>query len=129
MKTIWEGTLAPSGLKRARRKRLYGLDEALLAALVEQAQKEQRPGEEYQTDLLAFALAQRHAIEAQINALGKNGGRVRNLKIVPPDPIPKSMPKMRAAAFTPYVIPCLDNGADPILLDCENTAPKKAVYD
>ena len=63
MKTIWEGLLARLGLKRTRRRQTYALDEALDIALVEQATKEQRPAEEYHADLVAFALAQRQAIE------------------------------------------------------------------
>jgi len=63
MKTIWEGLLARLGLKRTRRRQTYALDEALDIALVEQATKEQRSAEEYHADLVAFALAQRQAIE------------------------------------------------------------------
>ena len=63
MKTIWEGLLARLGLKRTKRRRLYALDEALDIALIEQAEKEQRPAEEYHADLVAFALAQRQAFE------------------------------------------------------------------
>jgi DNA-binding CsgD family transcriptional regulator len=58
---LWERLLFLLGLQRGAGDRLFELDEHLHSALVNLAEQEQRPAGEVERDLLASALAQRHA--------------------------------------------------------------------
>jgi DNA-binding CsgD family transcriptional regulator len=56
----WERLLVLIGLQSKKGRRYYELDASLHTALVDLAEREQRPVEEVQADLLARALAQQH---------------------------------------------------------------------
>jgi DNA-binding CsgD family transcriptional regulator len=56
---LWESLFSRLGYRGAKGRRYFELDESLHTALVALAEREQRPAQEVQADLLATALAQR----------------------------------------------------------------------
>jgi DNA-binding CsgD family transcriptional regulator len=54
----WENLISRLGARRAKGMRYFELDESLHAMLVALAEREQRPAQEVQADLLRTALAQ-----------------------------------------------------------------------
>ena len=54
----WENLISRLGTRRAKGMRYFELDESLHAMLVALAEREQRPAQEVQADLLRTALAQ-----------------------------------------------------------------------
>jgi DNA-binding CsgD family transcriptional regulator len=56
---LWESLLSRLGTRCARGRRYFELDESLHTVLVALAEREQRPAQEVQAELLTTALAQR----------------------------------------------------------------------
>jgi DNA-binding CsgD family transcriptional regulator len=57
----WQSLISRLDTRHARGRRYYELDESLHARLVSLAEREQRPAQELQAELLATALVQRQA--------------------------------------------------------------------
>jgi DNA-binding CsgD family transcriptional regulator len=55
----WESLLSRLGFRRAKGRRYFELDESLHTELMALAEREQRPAQQVQAELLATALAQR----------------------------------------------------------------------
>jgi DNA-binding CsgD family transcriptional regulator len=64
MMTLWEGLLEQLGLRGAKGRRTFAMDESLLTELVELAEQEKIPAEEMVADLLRRAIAQRKTSRA-----------------------------------------------------------------